>query len=274
MILKKIFFIILLLSILKESLLVSIVNIDNSKSGDLTYKRIINKIPRTGLYYTQGLFFDTDYTVIESGGLYKESVLVRMEYPSMNIIKKINLEKKYFAEGITKCGNYIYQLTWHNRVVLKYSYPEIELISTVPLDRQINEGWGLTSDGKIMYATDGSNTIYFIDCETVKVIKKVSIYYNGIGLDNLNALVYVDGMIYSNRYYDNRIFKIKPLDGKVVEAYDMSHLIDLELKSKTLTNSRLESGDVLNGIAYNSFKKVFLVTGKKWGFYYEVNFDK
>ena len=53
----------------------------------------IKVIPRNELYYTQGIFFDTENTVIESGGLYGESVLVRMEYPSMMIIKKMMRER-------------------------------------------------------------------------------------------------------------------------------------------------------------------------------------
>ena len=85
---------------------------NEKKSGN--YKKVISKIPRNGVYYTQGLFFDSDSTVIESGGLYKESVLVRMEYPSMKVIKKVHLADKYFAEGTTKCGNNVYQLTWEN----------------------------------------------------------------------------------------------------------------------------------------------------------------
>ena len=241
--------IILILSFTVNS--ISLLNRDSSKSLDLSYKRVINKIPRNEIYYTQGLFFDSDSTIIESGGLYKESVLVRMDYPSMNVLKKIKLDGKYFAEGTTKCGNHVFQLTWQSGVILKYTYPELELVSTLPLDSQIKEGWGLTTDGSIMYATDGSNNIYFIDCDSLKVTKKISIDYEGIQLVYLNALAFVDGLIYANKYFDNRIFKINPIDGTVIQAYDMSHLIDLEFRSKTLTRSRLMTGDVLNGIAYN-----------------------
>jgi glutamine cyclotransferase len=196
-----------------------------------------------------------------------------MEYPSLKIIKKVSVDKKYFGEGTTRCGNFVYQLTWQSRVILKYSYPELVLVETVPLDDQIKEGWGLTSDGTVMYATDGTNNIYTMDCDTLKVTKYVTVEYLGSALENLNALVFVDGLIYANKYFDNRIFKIDPITGSVVYAYDMSHLIDIEFRSNTLTRAALRGGDVLNGIAYNKNKKVFVVTGKKWGFYYEVNFN-
>jgi glutamine cyclotransferase len=238
-----------------------------------SYKKILNKIKRNELYYTQGLFFDSSNTVIESGGLYGESVLVKMEYPSMTILKKVKLDNKYFAEGTTKCGNHIFQLTWQNRAILKYSYPALELLDTVPLDDQIKEGWGLTTDGNIMYVTDGTNNIYYLDCNTLKVTNFVSVNQNNTPINYLNAMVYVNGFIYANKYFDNRIFKINPNSGEVVQVYDMNFLINEEFRSNTLNRLRLSSGDVLNGIAYNSSKKVFVVTGKKWGFYYEVNFN-
>lgn len=238
-----------------------------------SYKNILKHVRRNEVYYTQGLFFDTDKTVIESGGLYGESCLVRMEYPSMKIINKVNLDGKYFGEGTAKCGKYVYQLTWQNRVILRYSYPELQLIETLPLDPQIKEGWGLTSDDQIMYATDGTNNIYYLDCESLQVTKKIEVSYQGEPLRYLNALVYVNGEFYVNKYYDNRIFKINASNGHISSVYDMSFLAHNEFKKGTLTQWRMSSGEVLNGIAYNKQRNVFLVTGKKWGFYYEIKFN-
>ena len=63
--------------------------------------KVINIFPRKNpTVYTQGLIY-YNKTLFESGGLYQKSTLTHMKWPSQEIIKQINLEKKYFAEGIT-----------------------------------------------------------------------------------------------------------------------------------------------------------------------------
>jgi glutamine cyclotransferase len=231
----------------------------------------LEKIKRNELYYTQGIFFDTENTLIESGGMWGTSVLVRMEYPSMKVIKKINLDKEYFAEGIARCGNFVYQLTWQNRKVLKYSYPELELVNTLPLDTNVKEGWGLAQYNNKLYATDGTNNIYTINCDSLKVEKKVSVFYNNQPLKMLNALDIVDGMAYTNVYFNSNIYQIELDTGNVLKVLDMANLIKAEFEAKTLTKTRLNQGEVLNGIAYRANTKDFIVTGKMWGHYYKIN---
>lgn len=231
------------------------------------------KIKRNELYYTQGLLFDTSHTVIESGGMWGNSVIVRMEYPSMKIIKKIDLKKEYFGEGVAKCGDYIYQLTWQNRVILKYSYPELDLIENLDLDSQIKEGWGLASYNNNLYATDGSNKIFKLDCSTLRVSSFIEIFHDNKPLNYLNAFDIVDGFAYSNVYYDPNIYKIDLDTGKVIKKYQFEQLIGTEIESKTLTMSRYREGEVLNGVAWNPEHKHFLITGKMWGHYYEVHLN-
>jgi len=189
----------------------------------------------------------------------------------MEVIKKVKLDGKYFAEGIALCRNFIFQLTWTNREILKYSYPDLELIEKLPLDKKVGEGWGLTTDGKFLYATDGSNKIYTMNCDDLKVIKTQSVYFNKQAVTHLNSIAIVDGIIYANKYLTNEIYKIDVESGTVLKVYDMKHLAQYELKQGTLTSSYQLTGYVLNGIAYNPEKKNFLLAGKLWGFYYEVD---
>ena len=46
------------------------------------------------------------------------------------------------------------------------------------------------------------------------------------------------------------------------------------MKNGILNSRNYNSGNVLNGIAYNSEKNNFLVTGKRWGNMYEISFKK
>jgi len=80
------------------------------------------------VFYTQGLFIENNgNSLYESGGLYGESVLVKMDYPSLKIQAKINLKSNYFGEGTAKCGEYVYQLTWKEIVIIKYSFPDFKI---------------------------------------------------------------------------------------------------------------------------------------------------
>jgi len=53
----------------------------------------------------------------------------------------------------------------------------------------------------------------------------------------------------------------------------MEPLLKFEIKNKTLLPWEFEQGYVLNGIAYDLNRDIFLVTGKKWGYFYEIEFD-
>ncbi len=69
------------------------------------------------------------------------------------------------------------------------------------------------------------------------------------------------------------VIKIDPNNGNVMEVYYMTPLIEHEINQGVLTNLKIMTGDVLNGIVYIPERKTFILTGKEWGFYYEVIFD-
>ena len=226
--------------------------------------------------YTQGLMFSDDKkTIYESAGLYKESGIKQFEYPSLKLIKNQKINSNYFGEGIAKCGNFIYQLTWREKKIIKYN-KNLEIIEEFEMDNKINEGWGLSDSNNKneLFATDGSDKIYRLDCNNnLKVISSIKVKEkNGNSIYKLNDLTYSNGFIYVNIYTDTRIIKVN-LNGLVVNKYNLNELVNYELKKGILTKSRFNYGDVLNGIAYNSKKDIFLVTGKRWGYMYEITFN-
>jgi glutamine cyclotransferase len=79
---------------------------------------VLKKIVKKQLTFTQGLFMDTDGTIIESGGLYGKSVLQRYNVDTPDdYLFKIDIPSQYFAEGSTLFNGRIYLLTWREKKV-------------------------------------------------------------------------------------------------------------------------------------------------------------
>ena len=246
----------------------------------INYK-VINIFPRKNpTVYTQGLFYYNN-SIYESGGRYKKSTLTHMEWPSQNIIQQINLEGKYFAEGIAASftNNILYQLTYLEREILLYSFPHLELKKKIIMPKEMKEGWGLCSgrEKDEFFATDGSDKIFILkinkDNNELKVISHINITNNKKAVYRLNELIYDSNYIYCNVYLAKTILKINPNNGEVLRVYNMQPLIDYEIGNGKLTQNRLNSGDVLNGIVYIPEKKSYILTGKMWDYYYEVIFE-
>lgn len=244
-------------------------------NNDTNYK-IISVIKRNRTCYTQGLLYDEPLQLImESCGLYHQSS-IRMYFDlSFSIKKEVFLPKSYFGEGIGKCQNMYYQLTWKEKKVIKYT-PSLQYIKTLFLPSPIKEGWGLSSavNPNELILTDGSNKIYWINCaSSFEIIKQIEVIHGDKKVMKLNDLVYAEGYVWANQYLSSYIYKIDYLTGKVVKRYDLKNIINFEYDKKTLTTNRLKGGDVMNGITYLTGKNTFLITGKKWGYYYEISFN-
>ena len=253
----------------------------NSKLLETINYKVVNIIPRKNpTVYTQGLFYH-NYSIYESGGLYNNSTLTHMEWPSQKIIQKINLEEKYFAEGIagSNLNNILYQLTYLEKEILLYSFPNLQLINKIKMPEELNQGWGMCNgkEKDEFFATDGSDKIFIL------VINKnnnelyfksyINVTRNMMPIYRLNELIFDGEYIYCNVYMDTYILKIDPNNGEVMNVYNMQPLIDYELNKGKLTAQRLVYGDVLNGIVYIPERKSFILTGKLWDYYYEIIFN-
>lgn len=255
-----------------------VVSNDNDKNYKLLH--IIKRKEGDSRIYTQGLFFSDDGKYLyQSGGLYEKSSITKVKFPSLAKVSEYSLPKEFFGEGIAVCNNKIYQMTWKEGKILIFSYPGMEFIKTIEMPKEMKEGWGL-SQGKNtneLYATDGSEFIYSYNCdnenELTFIDKKEINSEEGRKVMNLNDLIYVDGYIYANIYTTALIIKINPETGKVIQWYNLRPLVKYEIDSRTLQVNNYSQGDVLNGICYNKSTKSFLITGKRWGFFYEVSLN-
>ena len=145
-----------------------------------------------------------------------------------------------------------------NKVAFVYDAKTLAYKSTWSYPR---EGWGITTDGKELIASDGSSKLFFMN-DRFQTQRTVTVRLNGRALTGLNELEYIDGKVWANVYLTDMIVIIDPSDGAVTGVIDCSGLLPDEL--------RTPDTDVLNGIAYNPADGKIYLTGKNWCRLYEV----
>lgn len=205
--------------------------------------------------FTEGFEFFRD-TLMESTGTpegYK-GYFAKIDYKTGKTIKRVDLDPKYFGEGITVIHDKIYQLTWQNETGFIYDANTLKKIKTFTFDKKI-EGWGMTNDGEHIYQSDGTEKIWTMDPETQKLTDYINVYTNDSKIKSINELEWVNGRIFGNIWQKDAIAVINPKTGAVEGVLDLTAL---------KANIKNPKADVLNGIAYNKKTNTFFVTGKNW----------
>lgn len=219
----------------------------------LTYK-LEQTFPHDINSYTEGLEFYQGY-LYESAGEYGKSSLRKVALKTGKILKSQSIRPEIFAEGITIIGDRILQLTYQENIGIVYELNTLNPIREFPWQNK-REGWGLCFDGKKIYNSDGSNTIYFLNKDTFKQEGYIEVYDQNGPVEHLNELEYIDGRLYANVFMTDRIVVINPENGQVTAEIDLSQLYP--------ASKRNPEADVLNGIAWDKQGRRLFVTGKHW----------
>ena len=245
--------------VLLISLLIALACID---AGVKEYRlEVVAEYPHDTGSYTQGLFFH-DGQMYESTGLHGKSTFRKVDVETGEALEKLNFDKKYFVEGSVIWNGNLYILTWESRVAFIYDAETLEYKSSWKYPR---EGWGITTDGKHLIASDGTANLYFMD-ENFAQKKKVLVTIEDRPVRFLNELEYIDGKIWANVYTADEIVIIDPKDGRVEGVIDCRGLLPKEL--------RTPDTDVLNGIAYDEKTGKIYLTGKNWPKIYEIKLTR
>ena len=218
---------------------------------------VVKEYPHDTGAYTQGLFFDGG-RFYESTGQFGESSFRDVELATGKVLSQMNFQQKYFGEGSVMLGDNLYILTWLNKVAFVYDAKTLEYRQTYSYPR---EGWGLTTDGKSLIASDGSARLFFLTPE-LKQERYVNVKMDGRPVRYLNELEYIDGKVWANVYTTDLIVIINPKDGTVEASVDCSDLLPRKL--------RTPKTDVLNGIARDPATGKIYLTGKYWPRLYEI----
>lgn len=221
---------------------------------------IIEEYPLVERSFVQGLEYDNDGSLLLSNGKYGQSELIRIIPGYKEITQKIDLDDKYFGEGLTVANDKIYQLTWKENTVFEYDKNTFKKINTHHLD---GEGWGICSHKNNLIVSNGSDKLQFFDNNFDKVKEDLSVAYNGKKLEGLNELECVKDKIYANVLGDDNIYRIDIATGKV----------DLVVNTDKIDKSSYsDPNDVLNGIASVPGSDDLIVTGKNWYSLYKIRF--
>lgn len=224
---------------------------------------VVNVYPHDPKGFTQGLVFEEGY-FLEGTGLNGESSLRKVEIATGKVLKKVDLDAKYFGEGITLLKGKVYQLTWQTKIGFIYDLKTFERTGTF---KYATEGWGITHDGERLIMSDGTSTLYVLDPETLKEIGRIEVKDGPNPVYYLNELEFVKGEIYANVWQTNTLCRIDPKTGKVLGWIDLTGILKPEHQGS-------HEVDVLNGIAYDAKGDRLFVTGKLWPKVYEIRLVK
>jgi glutamine cyclotransferase len=223
--------------------------------------QVVKTYPHDRGAFTQGLLLHQG-TLYESTGQVGQSSLRQVEVETGRVIRKVDVPRPYFAEGLALVGDRLIQLTWQNGRA--FVYDRRTFVQQSELTYQ-GEGWGLCYDGTNLVMSDGSANLTYRKPSDFAVVKTVRVTMDGRPFAQLNELECVDGAVYANVWQSETLVRIDPASGRVTHRISAPNL---------LSPLERQGVDVLNGITYDPADKTFLITGKYWPKLFRVKFVK
>jgi len=224
---------------------------------------VVHAYPHDPDAFTEGLFYHDGF-LYESTGLEGHSTLRKVELATGRLLKSRNLEPQYFGEGIVDWKGRLIELTWMNHVGFIYDLASFARRGSFTYP---GEGWALTEDGRDIIMSDGTPQLRFLDPDTLKPLRLLTVRADGAPVKNLNELEWVKGEILANIWMTSRIARIDPATGKVTGWIDLTGLMPPEAVGG-------KEDAVANGIAYDAAHDRLFVTGKLWPKLFEVRLVK
>lgn len=220
--------------------------------------RIINQYPHDPNAFTQGLLIHNGF-LYEGTGLRGRSTVRQVDLESGAVLQSTANIGSEFGEGTAVYDNTLYQLTWQSEVGYTYDLESLERLDAFFYE---GEGWGLTTNGRCLIMSNGSNIITYRDPDTFSLLGSLPVQDGGQAIDQLNELEFIDGEIWANIWKSNQIVRISPTSGAVLGWIDASPLAELAQPNNNHA--------VLNGIAYDAENGRLYLTGKLWPILFEV----
>lgn len=210
---------------------------------------LVAERPHDANAYTQGLVAYRG-VLLESSGRYGASSIRRVDPQTGRVLTQVDLEPRYFGEGLTVLRGRAVQLTWLERRVFRWDPTTLAARGS---QAYRFEGWGLATNGRQLIASDGSATLRWLHPTTLRVVRTVRVRDGRRAVFGLNELEFRSGVLWANVFGSDRIALIDPRSGRVRAWLHMARL-----------RGRISSGGDLNGIARDPVTGHTIVTGKDW----------
>lgn len=211
---------------------------------------VIRRVAHPGRGFTQGLI-EQDGTVWESTGMYGASALCRYRLGDGLIERRVALPAELFGEGICRLGDVIWQLTWRERVALRWDARTLEPAGQVRYNR---EGWGICAADGWVVTSDGSSELVRRDPETLTPQAVIHVRCAGHRVLGLNDLAWSGGTIWANVAGTHYLAGIDPASGEVTDI----------VNARPSAERHPDPQAIMNGIVALPASGEFLLTGKGW----------
>lgn len=219
---------------------------------------VLARYPHDTEAFTQGLVVH-DGLLLEGTGGYGTSDVRAVDLASGEVLARQALPGQLFGEGLARHGDRLFQLTWQDQEGFIRDACTLDVVGEFTYD---GEGWGLASDGELLWRSDGTATLTAHDPETLDVVRTVEVTDRGEPVLRLNELEVVGGELLANVWLTDLIARIDLGTGTVTGWVDAAALTDEVAPT--------DVDDVLNGIAATDDGDRLWLTGKRWSTVFEV----
>lgn len=216
--------------------------------------RVVRRAPHPERGFTQGLIAEGG-TVWESTGHYGRSALRRYELGADVVAARAELPPELFGEGICRVGDSIWQLTWRERVALRWDAGSLELRDRIRYNR---EGWGMCAAGEAIdeiVTSDGTSELVRRDPGTLEPREVVHVRCEGSRVRGLNDLAWAGGLVWAN------VAGTACLAGIDLATAEVTDVADARAAGE---RHWADEQAIMNGIAALGQPGEFLLTGKGW----------
>ena len=237
--------------------------------------RVVRRVAHPGRGFTQGLLSEGG-TVWESVGNYRQSELRRYALADGEsggrsdthgdrggtLEARVKLAPEFFAEGIGRVGDSIWQLTWKELVALRWDAASLTLRDKVRFNR---EGWGMCAvlaagpSGELttreVVTSAGTDELVRRDPDTLEQREIVHVRCQGARVQWLNDLTWAEGLVWANVAGTYCVAGIDLDSGEVTDVVDAGAAAERHWRDPQA---------IMNGIAATATPGQFLLTGKTW----------
>ncbi len=233
--------------------------------------RVVRRVAHPGRGFTQGLLSEGG-TVWESVGNYRQSELRRYALADGKsggrsftpgdrggtLDAQVKLAPEFFAEGICRVGDSIWQLTWKELVAFRWDAVSLTLRDKVRFNR---EGWGMCAVAALgpstpeVVTSNGTDELVRRDPDTLEPREIVHVRCQGARVQWLNDLTWSEGLVWANVAGTDCLAGIDLASGEVTDIVDAGAAAERHGRDPQA---------IMNGIAATATPGEFLLTGKTW----------